>query len=175
MALVLPAEYQPVAPLVPLLVAGMAVQSLTWFLMTSINIAKETRVYPVITAVGAVASVGANLLLSPPFGMWGAAMALLGSQLLATAVTAWFAQKAYWIPYEGIRLAKVLAVGVATSLAMMLVAPASVFQTIALRLAVALIFPLGLLALRFFEPHELTELRKTIVALKRQRTADSVV
>jgi O-antigen/teichoic acid export membrane protein len=175
MALALPADYTPVAPLVPLIVAGMAVQSLTWFLMTSINVAKQTRVYPAITAVGAVASVGGNLLLVPPFGMWGAAIALLASQALATAVAARFAQRAYRIPYEGMRLAKVLAAGAVTFVAMTSVTLASPLQTIALRVAVALLFPAGLLALRFVEPHELAELRKAIGALRRQRTADSVV
>ena len=96
--MLLPESYRAATPLVPLLAAGLAVQSLAWFPMTSVNVAKRTRIYPIVTAIGAAVSVGANLLLIPPFGMRGAAYTLLVSQTIAAFATAWFAQKAYRIP-----------------------------------------------------------------------------
>lgn len=159
MNLVLPSSYRTVAPLVPLLVVAMAVQSLTWFLMTSINVAKQTRRYPLITAIGAGTSVAANLLLVPPLGVRGAALAFLISQALTTTVTAYFAQRAYRIPYEGVRLAKVLLVSAVTYGAMVVASPSSLWQTLWLRTGLMVLFPICLFALRFLEPHEIRELR----------------
>lgn len=158
----LPAGYHGVAPLVPLLVLGMAVQSLSWFLVTSLNVAKQTRVYPLVTAIGAGASVAANLLLIPEFGMRGAAYALIASQLLATVVTAYFAQRAYRIPYELTRLSKTVGVSALTYLTMTLVTFSAPWKTLAIRAALVLLFPIGLFVLRFFEPHELGEIRRLV-------------
>ena len=164
--LLLPPTYQAAMPLVPLLAAGLAVQSLAWFPMTSVNVAKRTRIYPVVTAIGAALSVGANLLLIPFFGMRGAAFALLISQTVTTAVTAYFAQHAYWIPYELWRLLKVIVVSVMTYAVTTLVAPQSLVWTVVLRAALLVVFPIGLLACRFFEPHEWTEIRKLAARLR---------
>lgn len=158
----LPASYHGVAPIVPILVLGMAVQSLSWFLVTSLNVAKQTRVYPVITAIGAGASIAANLLLIPKFGMRGAGYALIASQLLATTVTAYFAQRAYRIPYELTRLGKTIGVGALTYVAMTLVASSAPWKTLALQAALVLLFPVGLFVLRFFQPHELGEIRRLV-------------
>jgi O-antigen/teichoic acid export membrane protein len=162
--LALPIAYRAAIPLVPLLTAGLAVQSLAWFPMTSVNIAKQTRIFPIVTAIGAAASISANLLLIPPFGMRGAAVALLGSQILTTAVTVFFAQRVYRIPYEVARLSKVLITSAITYGAMTLAPASSPWQTLAVRAVLMLLFPFGLLVLRFFEPHELTEIRKAVAA-----------
>ena len=161
----LPATYRAATPLVPLLALGMAVQTVAWFLMTSVNIAKQTHLYPIIAAVGAGVSVAANLLLIPPLGMLGAALALVSSQALTTAVTGYFAQRAYPIPYEKLRLAKVLAVSAITYAAMAAVSLTSPWQTAALRATLVALFPVGLLVLRFFEPHELAEIQTLAAAL----------
>jgi O-antigen/teichoic acid export membrane protein len=167
-ALVLPGDYRSALPLVPLLTLAMATQSLAWFPMTSVNVAKRTHIYPLVTAIGALVSVGANLLLIPSLGMRGAAVAFLGSQIVATAVSAYFAQRAYRIPYEIARLSKVLGVGLLTYLAMTIVATGSPLRVLMLRAALLALFPLGLLALRFFEPHELAEVRALVAGMRRR-------
>lgn len=175
--LMLPDTYRAATPLVPLLAAGLAVQSLAWFPMTSVNVSKRTRIYPIVTAIGAAVSVGANLLLIPPFGMRGAAYALLVSQTLATMATAYFAQQAYRIPYEGARLLKVLCVAGVTYAAAALVAPTSLAWTFVVRAAMMMLFPIGLLAVRFFEPHEWSELRRLLHRARRatgRRTSSAV-
>jgi O-antigen/teichoic acid export membrane protein len=163
--LLLPADYHAAATVVPLLAVGMAVQSLTWFLATSLNIAKQTRVYPVVTAIGAGASVATNLLLIPPLGMVGAAVALLSSQALAAGVTGYFAQRVYRIPYELARLGKVVAVGTVTYVAMTMAALASPWQTLGLRAGLIVLFPIGLLLFRFFDPPELGQLQRLVTSV----------
>lgn len=164
--LMLPATYRAAIPLVPLLAAGLAVQSLAWFPMTSVNISKRTRIYPIVTAIGAASSVGANLLLIPSFGMRGAAYALIISQIITTLATATFAQQVYHIPYETARLLKVLVVALATYAVAALMAPASLVWTLVLRGAAMAVFPAGLLAVRFLEPHEWVELRELVGRLR---------
>jgi O-antigen/teichoic acid export membrane protein len=158
--LALPPEYHQVAPLIPILTLAMAVQALSWFMVTSLNVAKQTRVYPVVTAIGATASVVANLLLIPSLGMFGAALALLLSQTLTSAVTLYFAQRAYPIPYEFGRLSKAGGIAALIYGAMTLAPSASPWQSLAVRTALLTLFPLGLLLLRFFHPREIGELRR---------------
>ena len=165
-ALLLPADYRDTSRLVPVLVAGMTVQALAWFLATSLNVAKQTRVYPLITAVGAATSVAANVILIPRYGMYGAAVAFVISQCAATGATAYFAQRAYHIPYEGGRLAQAVGVAAVTYGATLLVASAAAWQTLAIRLALLAIFPIGLYVVRFFEPHELSEVRAWVASVR---------
>ena len=160
----LPADYHPVAPLIPILTLAMAVQAVSWFLVTSLNVAKHTRVYPVVTAFGAAASIVANLLLIPPLGMRGAALAQLVSQTLATGVTAYFAQRAYRIPYEVGRLSKVAGMGGLTFAVMSAAGTVSAWQTLVIRAGLLVLFPIGLYVLRFFGPREIGELRKFLAS-----------
>lgn len=165
--LMLPAGYQAAESLVPLMTVAMAVQSLTWFLGTSINVSKQTRLFPIITAIGAAASVAANVCLIPPLGIRGAALALLTSQIVTTAITAYFAQRAYRIPYETARLAKVSGVSAITYASMVMATSTSTWQTLVVRAGLMALFPAGLLALRFFEHHELAEIRAMVTRLGR--------
>ena len=113
------AGIRQVGPIVPLLALALAIQTLRTLPGTSLNVAKKTAVYPTVTAAGAVISVGAYFALIPRFGTYGAALALLISQALTTALMIHLAQRAYRIPYEVGRIVKVVAVGTTTYLAMM--------------------------------------------------------
>ena len=125
MDLMLPAEYRQVGPLVPLLALALAIQTVRTLPGTSLNVAKKTAVYPTVTAAGASISVGAYFALIPRFGTYGAAAAQLISQVLTTALMIYLAQRAYRIPYEVGRMAKVVAVGATTYVAMMTIVSGS--------------------------------------------------
>jgi O-antigen/teichoic acid export membrane protein len=168
MDLVLPADYRDVGALVPLLALALAVQTVRSLPGTSLNVAKKTGVYPTVTAAGAIISVGAYFALIPRYGTYGAAFGLLISQVLTTALMIVLAQKAYRIPYEVGRLAKVVAVGAATYAAMMTVASGSSWRTVFVRLGLLLLFPAGLLLLRFLRPQELADIRKLASTIRRQ-------
>jgi O-antigen/teichoic acid export membrane protein len=109
--------------------------------------------------------VAANVVLIPRYGMYGAAVAFVVSQAAATAVTAWFAQRAYRIPYEAARLAQILVVGAATGAATLIVTAGEAWQTLVIRTALLALFPLGLYAVRFFEPHELSQVRAWVASM----------
>jgi len=167
MDLMLPADYRAVGPLVPVLALALAIQTVRALPGTSLNLAKKTRVYPTVTAAGAVISVAAYFALIPRFGMFGAAFAALISQTLTTALMIVLAQRAYRIPYETGRLVKVIAVGAATYFAMMVTASGSTWRTVAIRIGLLVLFPAGLLLLRFLKPHELADIRKLAASVRR--------
>ena len=167
MDLVLPGEYREVGALVPLLALALSVQTVRSLPGTSLNVAKKTAVYPTVTAAGAAISVAAYFALIPRFGTLGAALALLISQVLTTALMIYLAQRAYHIPYEVGRLAKVVAVAAATYLAMMTIASGSSWRTVVIRVVLLLLFPAGLLLLRFLRPQEIADIRKLIANVRR--------
>jgi O-antigen/teichoic acid export membrane protein len=161
-AMLLPNEYLAASEIVPTLVLGMTIQSLAWFFATSLNIAKKTRIYPAVTAIGTAASLASNLLLIPRFGLFGAALSVVVSQALATGATLYFAQRAYHIPYEVGRLTKLAAVSIGTYLAMIAVPAIASWEALAARAGLLALFPIGLYGLRFFEPNELGSLRALV-------------
>jgi O-antigen/teichoic acid export membrane protein len=167
MDLILPPEYGQVGPLVPLLALALAIQTVRTLPGTSLNVAKKTTVYPTVTAAGALISVAAYFALIPRFGTYGAAAALLLSQVLTTALMIYLAQRAYRIPYEVGRIAKVTAVAAATYIAMMTIVSGSSWRTVAVRIALLLLFPAGLLLLRFLRPQELADIRKLLSNVRR--------
>jgi O-antigen/teichoic acid export membrane protein len=120
-----------------------------------------------VTAAGAAISVGAYFALIPRFGTFGAAIASLISQVLTTALMIYLAQRAYRIPYEVGRLAKVVAVAAATYLAMMTIVSGSSWRTVIIRVVLLLLFPAGLLLLRFLRPQEIADIRKLIANVRR--------
>jgi len=167
MDLVLPGEYREVGPLVPLLALALAIQTLRSVPGTSLNVSKKTGIYPTVTAAGAVISMAAYFALIPRHGTYGAAFAALISQTLTTALMIFLAQRAYHIPYEGGRLLKVTLVGAATYAAMMLTASGSTWRTVAVRTGLLVLFPTGLMLLRFLRPHELADIKKLVASVRR--------
>ncbi len=166
--LMVPPPFHAAATVVPIIAVGLAVQSLTWFVATSFNIAKRTRAYPIVTAVGAVASVAGSFLLVPSFGLVGAAVATVAGHTASTATAVYLAQRAYPIPYELSRLAKLAGVSLGVYGAMQLVGGPPTWRSLLVRSALLAIAPAGLFALRFLERHELAELRQ-VPALIRTR------
>ena len=172
--LMLPADYHAAGRIVPVLAVGMTIQSLAWFVATSLNIAKQTRAYPAIAAVGATATIGANVLLIPRFGMLGAALALVVSQTLATGTTLYFAQRAYAIPYEARRLLKLVGVGLGTYAAMVIMPAFDPWHTLSVRAGLLGLFPFWLFLIRFFQPHEMKQIREFLRSVIDRRRPSAV-
>jgi O-antigen/teichoic acid export membrane protein len=80
------------------------------YLLTSIglNITKNTRFYPVSTAVGAAVNLGLNLWLIPRYGIIGAAWATGAAYAVQAAIAFVLSQRYYPVTYEHGRLARVL-------------------------------------------------------------------
>ncbi|MEO7190769.1 MAG: lipopolysaccharide biosynthesis protein [Vicinamibacterales bacterium] len=163
--------FHAAAAVTPWIAIGVMFQG--FYLLGSIGlvIRKRTTVYPITTGMAAVASVTANLLLVPRFGMIGAAWAnVVAYATLAIGTTA-FSWRLYPIPYEWSRLARIgVAGGLAYVVATRLV-PASMSPWTGLLVRGAATVPTYVIVLyltRFFHAGELQLLQELRQRTKRQ-------
>jgi O-antigen/teichoic acid export membrane protein len=111
--------------------------------------AKRTQFNWVVTGAAAVVNIALNLLLIPPYGMMGAAIATVAAYSTMFAGMVWWSQQIYPVPYQWRRVATATAAGLA------LVAIGKLADVgLALALPLALAYPLVLLPLGFYLPAE---------------------
>jgi O-antigen/teichoic acid export membrane protein len=111
--------------------------------------AKRTQFNWVVTGAAAVVNIGLNLLLIPPYGMMGAAVATVAAYSTMFIGMVWWSQRIYAIPYQWRRVITAAATGLA------LVAIGKLAGGgFAIALVLALVYPLALLVLGFYLPAE---------------------
>ncbi len=106
------AEFHGAAAVVPWIALGAMCQGLYVVGSIGIIITKQTRLYPLATGIAAGASLLANALLIPRYGLMGAAWANTLSYGTLTLVTVSLSWRSYPIPYEWVRLLKVAVAGI---------------------------------------------------------------
>jgi O-antigen/teichoic acid export membrane protein len=154
-------EFRGASALIPLLALGITIQASATFVSTALHIAKRIGPFPIITLVAAAASVAANVLLIPVFGLQGAALAAVCGQTALFAATWYFVRRIYPIPYEASRLARIAAIALTVAAAgvaaraMLTFGPAT-----GVNLLLLAAFPAALLASRVFRPTEIARLRQ---------------
>src|SRR6185503_12478314 len=95
-----------------------------------------------------------NLVLVPPLGIVGAALALVASYLVVLALMYVFTQRLFPVPYQWGRLARVVLTTAALVGAGELLIPTAGFAGLLARTALLALYPLGLLATGFFTSGE---------------------
>jgi O-antigen/teichoic acid export membrane protein len=106
--------------------------------------ARRTQFNWVVTAGAALVNVALNLILIPPYGMMGAAVATVAAYATMAVGMAWWSQRLYPVPYQWRRVATASFAAVALAVAGKLLEgglPLAVVLTLA--------YPLALLALGF--------------------------
>ena len=169
-ALFTTASFHSAATVTPWIALGVMFQGL--YLVGSIGlvITKRTTRYPISTGLAAVASLVANILLIPKFGMLGAAWANVIAYFTLAAVTSAFSWQVYPIPYEWSRLARIAVAGVLSYLVAEWTSPASLPPIVSLVLRAPVIvatYFAALYVMRFFHSRELRmliELRQRVLA-----------
>ena len=157
--LLTPPPYHHAADIVPVLALGIALQSLALFMSTSLNIAKQSRSFPVTALLAAIVTVTGHLLLIPNLGLRGAAFAVAGGQLVLCLSMFVLGQRAYRIDYEGKRLGTLALVGAGLYACVRMAAPATGLVEVLLGLSAVASFPVIVLAVGFLHRRELDELR----------------
>ena len=111
--------------------------------------AKRTQFNWVVTGAAAVVNIALNLLLIPPYGMMGAAVATVAAYSTMFVGMVWWSQRIYPVPYQWRRVVTAAAAGLA------LVAVGKLADAgLAVALPLALVYPLVLLPLGFYLPAE---------------------
>lgn len=111
--------------------------------------AKRTQLNWVVAGAAAAVNVTLNLLLIPPYGMMGAAIATIAAYAAMFAAMAWWAQRIFPVPYQWRRVVIAAATGLA-------LAAGGKLAGVGLPLAVVLaaVYPLVLAPLGFYLPAE---------------------
>ena len=167
-----PPEYHDAVHIAPVLAAGVAIHALTVLLTTSLNISKQTGALPWATGAGAFVTIAANVVLIPPLGMLGAALATVAGSITLVAALAVAAQRHYPIPYELGRLARILATG-GTLYALSQFGPRDApLIDILLRAALLAAFPVVLLAVGVLDRATLGQARRLLARSPRPDGGD---
>ncbi len=155
-------QFYAAGAVTPWIALGVMFQGL--YLVGSIGliITKQTKIYPLSTGIAAAASLLANLLLIPRYGMLGAAWANTIAYATLAIVTVSLSWRVYPIRYEWGRLARVALSGAASYVAAARLAPASAPAAIGILFACVLTtvtYAAGLFVTGFFRAGELRLLR----------------
>ncbi len=111
--------------------------------------ARRTQFNWVVTGAAAAVNVALNLILIPPYGMMGAAIATIAAYATMFAGMSWWSQRIYRVPYQWRRVLTAAVAGVALAVAGKLVGGG-----LPVALVLALAYPLVLLPLGFYLPAE---------------------
>ena len=152
-------DYHSASRYVPLILLAYNFHGASSFLHFGILYEKKTRFLAYATLLAGVVNVLANIYLIPIWGIWGATGATLGAFALLFAVTYSVAQKLYYIPLERLRLAKLALAAIILYLLTLAVQIDIPLLAIAVKGAIACLYPLVLGLFRFFRPEELRDLR----------------
>jgi O-antigen/teichoic acid export membrane protein len=118
--------------------------------------ARRTRSNWLITGAAAALNVVMNLLLIPPFGIMGAAIATIGAYGTLFLGMAWKAHQVFPVPYQWRRVGTALGAAIALTIVGRVIDP-----PLAAAIAIVAVYPLALLPLGFYLPEELRRMRVT--------------
>jgi O-antigen/teichoic acid export membrane protein len=148
------AEGAVIVPVVMLAYIGYGVYA---NFVVGIYLKKKTAYLPFITGVGALISLLANRFLIPPLGIMGAAWAVLFAYT-AMAVTLYLvSRRLYPIPYEGVRILKLILVA---GLLFFIGTQTDMASSILVRTGLFILYIPLLWCIRFFQPDEIRSLKK---------------
>jgi O-antigen/teichoic acid export membrane protein len=154
--------YRDAADVVPVVCAAMCLFSFNQFVTVGAFIQKKTLLLPAGYVLGALVNVGLNLYAVPRYGYMGAAWVSVVTYFAFVTMNYWVCRTAYKIEFQFLRLAKLGATAVGLYLAYRAVPHHGVWLELGQQAAFVLAFPLALLALGYFERHELVVLRETL-------------
>jgi O-antigen/teichoic acid export membrane protein len=106
------------------------------------------------TIAALVVNIGLNLALVPPLGIVGAGIALVASYLVVVALMYVFTQRFCPVPYEGLRLARIVVAAAALVLFGELLLPTEGAAGLGARALLWLAYPVLLMASGFFTAEE---------------------
>ena len=134
--------------------AGAALYALYMVLLVVLGRTGQTKYNLPATVAGLVANIGLNLLLLPIWGIIGAGVSLVISYLIVVVLMYLFTQRLFPVPYEWLRLARVLLVTDALIAVGEVFVPGDGIAWLVVRLLLVASFPFVLLLTGFFSAEE---------------------
>jgi O-antigen/teichoic acid export membrane protein len=174
-------SYWSAASIIPLLALSAVLDCASRVLNIGITLHKRTIFAPIVIIIALAVNIGLNFWLIPRYGSMGATISTLISYAVFCALRYWASNMFYKVRYEWGRVFMVLGIGalitaafyVSDSLRGDSSSRSRVFMSMAIKVSLALSFPLLLFVLRFFHDRELRRVselwQKLSVFLKQRR------
>lgn len=178
-------SYWSAATIIPLLAFSAVLDCASRVLNIGITLKKRTIFAPIVIVVALAVNVALNLWLIPRYGGMGATIATLVSYLVFCALRYWASNLFFKVRYEWRRVFMVLVIGALLTAAFYVIdslrgesaSRPKVFMSMAIKLSLALLFPLLLFVSRFFHQRELRRIaefwREVTGSLRRRRMTES--
>ena len=147
--------YMGAYKIIPFITFAMLFESLRSDASFGIKVAKRTHILSYIMIGAAVINVILNIIFIPFFGIIGAAIATLVSQVLFFVIVYNQAQKIYYIPYEFKKILSMIGVSVVLILIAILTNDIGIGFRISLKILLISSFPVLLYFIGFYEKIEI--------------------
>lgn len=152
-------EFWGAVLIIPILALSIYFVNLKDFSVYGLHFAKKTKVIGSIVVFSTIVSLICNIIFIPLWGITGAALATLISQIIYWVACYHFAQKAYFIPYELRKIFIMLFWGAILSFSSLLLNNLDLLPRLLIKASCFLSFPVVLYFSNFYEPIELQVLR----------------
>ena len=162
-------SYWSAANIIPLLALAAVLDCASRVLNVGITLHKRTIFAPIVITIALAVNIGLNFWLILRYGSMGATISTLVSYVVFCVLRYWASNLFFKVRYEWSRVFMVLGVGalltavfyVSDSLRGASPSRSRVFISMAIKVSLALSFPLLLLVFRFFDPRELRRIGET--------------
>jgi O-antigen/teichoic acid export membrane protein len=174
-------SYWSAASIIPLLAMAAVLDCASRVLNIGITLHKRTIYAPIVIIIALALNIGLNFWLIPRYGSMGATVSTLVSYAVFCALRYWASNMFFKVRYEWGRVFMVLAIGGLLTTAFYFndslrgesPTRGAVFGSIAIKLLLAISFPLLLFIFRFYDERELRRIselwQKVGVFLKQRR------
>ncbi len=153
-------EYWAAYTVVPIIAFAFVIKGIQYNFALSFHYAKKTGYVATIIVIVAITNIILNLILVKSFGFIGAAYSLLSSTLLMMFLSYYYGQKVYKIPFEILKISKIIFVGLLFYFASLILSNYSFWVSVFVKLVLLISFPLVLYKGSIFEQIEIDSLRR---------------
>jgi O-antigen/teichoic acid export membrane protein len=148
-------EFWQAVVIIPILSLSVFFVNMKDITIYGLHIAKKTRIIGSIVVFSTLISLLFNILFIPLWGITGAAIATLLSQVLYWFACHYYSQKVFYIPYEMRKMASLLVTGAVLSFSAIFINGLDLLPRMVIKTVSLLSFPFILYLLNFYEPVEL--------------------
>lgn len=154
-------DYWIAYKIVPIISFAMLFEMLKDTSTIGLTIMKKTKIIGTIFILMTVLNLSLNLMLIPIFDAMGAAIATVVTHILFFILILFYAQKYYFIPYELIKISKMIILGVILVSICFLTTDLDLYLRIIIKTLALIAFPVILYFWNLYEDIELVRIRQS--------------
>ncbi|MBK8944729.1 MAG: oligosaccharide flippase family protein [Ignavibacteriae bacterium] len=153
-------EYWDAYFVIPFISLAFVFKGMQYVFSLPFHFVKKTSYIAYIVGVSAALNILLNIYFVSKFGYVAAGIVMLGSYFLMTFFYFISAKKYYYIPFEISKIIKMILVGILLYSVSLFVDDANLFVRFPVKIILLCLFPFILFLLKFYEPIEITTVKK---------------